>query len=162
MRYLVDTDWLIDVLSGLNAAAATLQQLSGDGVGLIIVTLGELYEGAALDPDPVAAKERYKTFVAPFPVLPLTVPIMERFAELRGQLRQSGALLPDFDLLKLRRHRGLTQKQLDRMTGIPQSEISRIESGRANPTLATLRTLVRALGGEIRIMEKPDLSSAAR
>jgi XRE family transcriptional regulator, regulator of sulfur utilization len=66
------------------------------------------------------------------------------------------------DLIKLRRNRGLTQKQLDKMTGIPQSEISRIESGRANPTLATLRTLVRALGGEIRIMEKPDLSSAAR
>jgi predicted nucleic acid-binding protein len=99
MRYLVDTDWLIDVLSGLNAAAATLQQLSGDGVGLSIVTLGEIYEGAALDPDPVAAKERYKAFVAPFPVLPLTVPIMERFAELRAQLRRSGALIPDFDLL---------------------------------------------------------------
>jgi ribosome-binding protein aMBF1 (putative translation factor) len=65
------------------------------------------------------------------------------------------------DLIKLRRHRGLTQKQLDRMTGIPQSEISRIESGRANPTLATLRTLVRALGGEIRIVEKQDFSEAA-
>jgi ribosome-binding protein aMBF1 (putative translation factor) len=66
------------------------------------------------------------------------------------------------DLIKLRRHRGLTQKQLDTVTGIPQSEISRIESGRANPTLATLRTLVRALGGEIRIMEKEDFSSADR
>lgn len=58
------------------------------------------------------------------------------------------------DLIKLRRRRQITQKQLERVTGIPQSEISRIESGHANPTLATLRTLVRALGGDIRIIER--------
>ena len=46
-------------------------------------------------------------------------------------------------------------------TGIPQSEISRIESGHANPTLATLRKLVRALGGEIRIIEKESAVPAA-
>lgn len=66
------------------------------------------------------------------------------------------------ELMKLRRHRKITQKQLEKVSGIPQSEISRIESGRANPTLATLRTLVRALGGEIRIMEKHEPVSAAR
>jgi DNA-binding XRE family transcriptional regulator len=65
------------------------------------------------------------------------------------------------ELINLRRHRQLTQKQLEKATGIPQSEISRIESGRANPTLATLRTLVRALGGEIRIVERQETPSAA-
>ncbi len=65
------------------------------------------------------------------------------------------------ELIKLRRLRQMTQKQLERATGIPQSEISRIESGHANPTLATLRTLVRALGGEIRIIEKQEAVSAA-
>jgi len=59
-------------------------------------------------------------------------------------------------LIELRRHRQMTQKQLEEVTGIPQSEISRIESGHANPTLATLRVLVRALGGEIRIVEKQE------
>jgi hypothetical protein len=51
-----------------------------------------------LDPRPAVAKERYKAFVAPFPVLPLTEPSVELFAELRGQLRRSGALIPDFGL----------------------------------------------------------------
>ncbi len=63
------------------------------------------------------------------------------------------------DLIKLRRHRQMTQKQLEKATGIPQSEISRIESGHANPTLATLRTLVRALGGDIRIVEQQEAVS---
>jgi predicted transcriptional regulator len=52
--------------------------------------------------------------------------------------------------------------QLEMVTGIPQSEITRIKSGHANPTLATLRILVRALGGEIRIVEKRESLSAAR
>lgn len=64
------------------------------------------------------------------------------------------------ELIKLRRHRQMTQKQLENATGIPQSEISRIESGHANPTLATLRTLVRALGGEIRIVDRQEAVSA--
>jgi DNA-binding XRE family transcriptional regulator len=64
------------------------------------------------------------------------------------------------DLIRLRRHREMTQKQLEKVTGIPQSEISRIESGHANPTLATLRTLVRALGGDIRIIERQEAVSA--
>jgi transcriptional regulator with XRE-family HTH domain len=65
------------------------------------------------------------------------------------------------ELIRLRRHRQMTQKQLEVATGIPQSEISRIESGHANPTLATLRKLVRALGGEIRIIEKDSAVPAA-
>ncbi len=64
------------------------------------------------------------------------------------------------EFIKLRRHRQMTQKQLENASGIPQSEISRIESGHANPTLATLRTLVRALGGEIRIVDRHEAISA--
>ncbi len=56
------------------------------------------------------------------------------------------------ELILLRKQRGLTQRQLSGRTGIQQSEISRIEGGRANPTAATLAALARALGGELRIL----------
>jgi len=56
------------------------------------------------------------------------------------------------ELILLRRKRGLTQRQLSARSGIQQSEISRIEGGRANPTAATLAALARALGGELRIV----------
>jgi ribosome-binding protein aMBF1 (putative translation factor) len=56
------------------------------------------------------------------------------------------------ELILLRKQRGLTQRQLSARTGIQQSEISRIEGGRANPTAATLATLARALGAEVRVV----------
>jgi DNA-binding XRE family transcriptional regulator len=55
-------------------------------------------------------------------------------------------------LAEQRRARHLTQKQLAEMTGIDQAEISRIERGQANPTTATLGTLTRALGVDVRLV----------
>ena len=45
-----------------------------------------------------------------------------------------------------RLHEGLTQTQLSEHTGIPQSELSRLEQGKANPTLETLAKLYVTLG----------------
>jgi transcriptional regulator with XRE-family HTH domain len=56
------------------------------------------------------------------------------------------------ELILLRKRRRLTQRQLSARTGIQQSEISRIEGGRANPTAATLAAVARALGAELRIV----------
>jgi transcriptional regulator with XRE-family HTH domain len=56
------------------------------------------------------------------------------------------------ELILLRKRRGLTQRQLSARTGMQQSEISRIEGGRANPTAATLAALARALGCELRVV----------
>lgn len=48
-------------------------------------------------------------------------------------------------LADLRKKNKLTQAELARRSGIPQSEISRIERGRANPTVATLAALATPL-----------------
>jgi ribosome-binding protein aMBF1 (putative translation factor) len=55
------------------------------------------------------------------------------------------------ELILLRRKRRLTQRQLSAMSGVQQAEISRIEGGRANPTVSTLSALASALGGELGI-----------
>jgi DNA-binding XRE family transcriptional regulator len=55
------------------------------------------------------------------------------------------------ELILLRRQRGLTQRQLSTKSGVQQAEISRIEGGRANPTVSTLSALASALGGELGI-----------
>lgn len=52
-------------------------------------------------------------------------------------------------LMTLRREQKLTQKQLAKKSGIPQSEISRIETGDANPTYATLSALAEPFGARI-------------
>lgn len=48
-------------------------------------------------------------------------------------------------LRQLRKAHGLTQPQLAQITGIGQSEISRIERGASNPTAETLRILTEPL-----------------
>lgn len=48
-----------------------------------------------------------------------------------------------------RKSLGLTQRELSEKTGIDQAAISRIESGRANPTINTLDTLAEAVGASL-------------
>ena len=46
---------------------------------------------------------------------------------------------------------GLSQKQLAERTGIDQADISKIERGIANPSVATLDRIAKALGGKLSI-----------
>lgn len=50
-----------------------------------------------------------------------------------------------------RRKAGLSQRELARRAGVPQSTIGRIEAGLMDPRIATLDRLLRACGYEIRI-----------
>ncbi|MBM3148084.1 MAG: helix-turn-helix transcriptional regulator [Actinobacteria bacterium] len=52
-------------------------------------------------------------------------------------------------VLQRRRALGLTQEQLAAAADVRQSEISRIENGRGNPTVLTLARLADALGLEV-------------
>jgi tRNA(fMet)-specific endonuclease VapC len=99
MRYLLDADWVIDALADRRNAASRIKELSSDGIGISIVTLGEVYEGAFGFAVPEQQLLSLRRFLAPFPVVPLSDPIMERFARLRSQLRRQGKIVPDFDLL---------------------------------------------------------------
>jgi len=59
------------------------------------------------------------------------------------------AMEPEFAIVQAiidaRKSAGLTQKQLSERTGINQSEISRLETGEANPSLKTLKRLAAAM-----------------
>jgi transcriptional regulator with XRE-family HTH domain len=65
------------------------------------------------------------------------------------------ALEPEFAIVQAmidaRKNTGLTQKQLSEKTGIDQSDISRMESGDANPTLSTLKRLAAGMGMILKI-----------
>ena len=47
-------------------------------------------------------------------------------------------------LIVIRKQLGWTQQQLAKVSGVQQSEISRIERGQGNPTYSTLEALARA------------------
>ena len=52
---------------------------------------------------------------------------------------------------KARAEAGISQTQLAELTGIDQSDISKIERGVANPSVSTLQRIARALGGRLSI-----------
>lgn len=51
------------------------------------------------------------------------------------------------DLLARRQSLGLSQAALSDRCGVPQADISRIERGQGNPTIATVERLMSAMGG---------------
>ncbi|WP_311479858.1 helix-turn-helix transcriptional regulator [uncultured Anaerococcus sp.] len=64
-------------------------------------------------------------------------------------------LEPEFQIIKSvidsRNELSMTQKDLSELTGIHQSEISKIENGSANPSLKTLERLASAFGKKLKI-----------
>lgn len=54
-------------------------------------------------------------------------------------------------LQEARKNLGMTQSEVAKLTNIAQADISRIESGRANPTISTLARFAKGLGMEIDI-----------
>jgi DNA-binding XRE family transcriptional regulator len=56
-------------------------------------------------------------------------------------------------LIESRREGKLSQRELAKLSGVPQSEISRIETGASNPTYATITALLRPLGKRIQLVD---------
>jgi DNA-binding XRE family transcriptional regulator len=48
-------------------------------------------------------------------------------------------------IVALRKEKGMTQTQLAKESGLPQSHISRLESGKHSPSFATIEKLAKAL-----------------
>jgi len=99
MRYLVDSDWIVDCLHGEESAIQTISQLAPEGVAVSIVSVAEIYEGAFVFPDPDRHLNAFRTFLKAFTVLSIDDEIAERFARIRAQLRREGRVPTDFDLL---------------------------------------------------------------
>ena len=66
---------------------------------------------------------------------------------------------PEFQLikamLKAREEQNLSQRQLADRTGITQADISKMETGDANPTLETLKRLASGLGMTLNLSFSP-------
>ena len=60
-------------------------------------------------------------------------------------------LQPQFAILRARIEKRLTQEELAKKIGTKQSVISRLESGRANPSVAFLKKLAQALNSHLEI-----------
>ena len=65
------------------------------------------------------------------------------------------ALQPEYDLIQAmidaRTSQNITQKELSEITGITQADISRIENGTRNPSLAMVKRIAAGLGMQLKL-----------
>ena len=84
MTYLLDTDWIINLLAGNKDAEEKIQHLDPEEIVISLVTVGEIYEGAYNYANPPAHIHTFRQFLSHFQLLHLNLSIMEKFAEIRS------------------------------------------------------------------------------
>ena len=65
MKYLIDTDWVIDHFHHIERVTRRLEELTPQGLALSVVTLGELYEGVYYSRDSAESEEVLQRFLDP-------------------------------------------------------------------------------------------------
>jgi tRNA(fMet)-specific endonuclease VapC len=99
MKYLIDTDWVIDHLRQVEATTRKLEELAPEGLALSIVSLAELYEGVYYSRDPAQSEKILRSFLSPeLEVLGIDDEVSQIFGKERGRLRQQGKTIGDIDL----------------------------------------------------------------
>ncbi len=99
MKYLVDSDWVVDWRLGAAKAVKLLASLERKGLAISLVTYGEVYEGVYYGRDSARSRRQLVDFLRGVDIVPLNRPIMQRFASVRGSLRRQEQLIGDADLL---------------------------------------------------------------
>jgi predicted nucleic acid-binding protein len=99
MRYILDTDWIINLLAGKKDAEERIQQFDPEEIVVSLVAVAEIYESAYNFANPEAHIKTFRSFLSNFQLLNLNLPIIEKFAEVRAHLRRKGQMISDFDIL---------------------------------------------------------------
>lgn len=98
MRYLIDTDWIIEYLKGNEKVTDFLKEKFEEGLAISVISLAELYDGVYSSKDPERHESALKDFVSGVVVLDITEEACKQFGKLRSKLRKKGELLDNFDL----------------------------------------------------------------
>lgn len=97
MKYLVDTDWIILHFRGNARVARRLEELSPEGIGLSVVSMGELYEGVYSASDPASSETALQLVLSGVDVLGIDDEVCRIFGQQRGRLRAANNLIGDAD-----------------------------------------------------------------
>jgi tRNA(fMet)-specific endonuclease VapC len=99
LAFLIDTDWAIDHLRGVEAVTARLGELEPEGLAISVISVAELWEGVHYSRDPTASERGLSEFLMGPVVLNLDEETCKHFGRLRGALRRQGNMIGDLDLL---------------------------------------------------------------
>ena len=98
VAYLIDTDWIIDYLNDREPVASRLEELRGEGIGVSIISLAELYEGVYGSRSQEDSEMKLLGLLSGITILGIDDGICRIFGRERGELRKRGLLIGDLDL----------------------------------------------------------------
>ncbi len=99
MRYLLDSDWTIQCLNGVDRFVERIDELASAGLGLSVVSLAEVYEGVLGSAEPILRERELNTWLRQVRLLEVDAEVARVFARERVRLRREGRLIADLDLL---------------------------------------------------------------
>ena len=100
MLYLIDTDWVVHWLHGVERVKTRVDQLKPEGIGISIISIAELYDGVVGATDPERSERALLDFLDQGIVLvELDTATCRLFAQERSRLRRAGTPIGDFDLM---------------------------------------------------------------
>ena len=99
MKYLIDTNKIIDYLKGTSQTVYLLQSFKKEGLCVSVISLGEILEGIEGQPNEGRRRAELAAFLSGTRVLEVDRKVIERFASARSRLRRKGQLIDNFDIL---------------------------------------------------------------
>ena len=88
MRYLVDTDWVVDYLTGQKAAGDLFEILLTSGIAISILSFSEIYEGIYGSRDPKLAETNFRGLLRQVAVIGISRAVAKRNGLIRQELRR--------------------------------------------------------------------------
>ncbi|HKV83961.1 MAG TPA: PIN domain-containing protein [Ktedonobacterales bacterium] len=98
-EYVLDTDTFIYLLKHDARVEASLRTVGDGVVALSVVTVAEVLHGAYYSADPANSLRETQALIKRFTVIPLDEMIADTFGQIKTNLRRSGQILADFDVL---------------------------------------------------------------
>jgi len=99
ISYLIDTDWVIDFLKGKKEIVDTLVSLEKMGLAISVISLAELYEGIYSSDNQTKKMNGLNNFLSGVKIFTIDDEIAKIFGKQRQELRKTGRLIDNFDLL---------------------------------------------------------------
>lgn len=100
MDYLLDSDWMIQRLNGVERFVRRIDELLPAGIGLSAVSLAEVYEGVLGSTEPTRRERELNEFLGQLEqVVGVDAETARIFAAERSRLRAEGRMIGDLDLL---------------------------------------------------------------
>jgi len=97
MPYLIDTDWAVDYLKGVDEKVSFLQ--SAENLYITSISIGELIEGIEGSEKKEDRIRGLENFLANITVVSFTEEMAYTFGKIRNDLRKKGKLPGDIDLM---------------------------------------------------------------